>query len=84
VITGEFGSSLNIASLKRAGIIPDSLSDVRLEKDLPLRGGIMALFDRKMIGHAENTRRISRHVELAMDPDFQKKFLNALELVPWS
>jgi uncharacterized 2Fe-2S/4Fe-4S cluster protein (DUF4445 family) len=84
VITGEFGSSLNIASLKRAGIIPDSLSDVRLEKDLPLRGGIMTLFDRKMIGHAENTRRISRHVELAMDPDFQKKFLNALELVPWS
>ena len=84
IITGEFGSHLRIASLRQVGIIPTGLKAVRLERDLPLKGAIKALCDHRARKDAEMIRNRSRHVELAMQPDFQRRFVKALQLAPWN
>jgi uncharacterized 2Fe-2S/4Fe-4S cluster protein (DUF4445 family) len=84
IITGEFGSHLNTASLKQVGIIPEDLTGVRLERDLVLKGSVKALRDAGVYKEAETIRRRSRHIELAMQPDFQKRFVSALQLAPWT
>ncbi|HEX7321147.1 MAG TPA: ASKHA domain-containing protein [bacterium] len=84
VITGEFGSHLRIASLYQIGIIPTGLRAVRLERDLPLKGAVSALCDDRVHKDAEIIRGRSRHIELAMQPDFQQRFVKALQLAPWN
>ncbi len=84
IITGEFGSHLRPASLRQVGIIPTGLKAVRLERDLPLKGAIKALCDNRARKDAETIRNRSRHIELAMQPDFQQRFVTALQLAPWN
>jgi len=84
IITGEFGGNLNLKSLMRTGVIPDSLGKVRFETDLPLQGAIRALLDDQTRNEIDGIARNSEHVELADQADFSKKFITALKLKPWS
>lgn len=84
VITGEFGTKVNITALQRIGLLPTGIKKVRFEKDLPLKGAISALKDDGVLAQAEEIRRMSTHIDLATLPNFQKVFVNALKLEPWN
>jgi len=84
VITGEFGAHLNSESLKQIGIIPQDIKKVRFENDLPLRGAISVLLNETNPGDAEKVRKMSVHFELAVQHDFQKRFVEGLFLKPWN
>lgn len=84
VITGEFGSHLNPASLKQVGIIPEGIKNFRLEVDLPLNGAIRLLLNEIEPEDAETVRKMSKHLELATEKDFQKRFVDGMLLKPWT
>ncbi len=84
IITGEFGSHLNIDSLKTIGIIPTGTKNIRFENDLPLKGAIYFLKNKITPEDAEQVRRKSIHLELAVQKDFQKRFIEGLILKPWN
>jgi len=83
VLTGEFGSHLNLCALFQVGLLPQGIKRVRFEQDLPLTGAVEVLLDNRAQTKAETIRRKSEHIELALEPDFQKKFVSALRLRPW-
>ncbi len=83
VITGEFGSHLNIPSMKSIGLIPKGLRNVVCENDLPLRGAISALLNDDSLKLAEDIRKKSQHIELATIQDFDKRFVSSMRLAPW-
>ncbi|MEO0098116.1 MAG: ASKHA domain-containing protein [candidate division WOR-3 bacterium] len=83
ILTGEFGSHLNQKSLMRIGLLPQKIGKIHQEKDLPLRGAIMALLDKKIFEEAEGIREKAKQIELALEPNFPKTFVSALRLRPW-
>ncbi len=84
VITGEFGDKLNKSNLIRLGLIPRGIKTVRFENDLPIKGATAVLLDRTKIREAEKIRKSSKHIELALEKDFQKIFIQAMRLKPWN
>ncbi|MEO0185853.1 MAG: ASKHA domain-containing protein, partial [candidate division WOR-3 bacterium] len=84
VITGEFGSHLNIDSVKRIGLIPTGVKDVRTESDLALSGAVQLLLNKITVEYTEEVRKKSVHLELATQEDFQKRFVDGLILKPWN
>lgn len=83
VLTGEFGSHLNQKSLMRIGLLPQRIEKIRQERDLPLKGAIIGLLDKKIFASAEEIREKAKQVELALEPNFPKLFVSALRLRPW-
>ncbi len=84
VVTGEFGSHLNQESLKQIGILPVSIKNIRIENDLPLRGAISVLLNKTALKDVEIVRKCSTHFDLALQNDFQKRFVEGLLLKPWN
>jgi len=84
VITGEFGSHLNPDSLKEIGIIPSGIKKIVLKNDLPIMGAIEFLTNRLTPDDIEMIRKRAVHLELAMQRDFQKRFVDGLILRPWN
>ena len=84
VITGEFGSHLNPDSLKETGIIPSGIKKIVLKNDLPIMGAIEFLMNRITPDDIEILRKRAVHLELAMQRDFQKRFVEGLILRPWN
>lgn len=84
VITGEFGSHLNQESLKQIGILPVSIKNIRIENDLPLCGAISVLLNKTDLNDVEMVRKCSTHFDLAVQSDFQKRFVEGLFLKPWN
>lgn len=84
VITGEFGSHLNPDSLKEIGIIPSGIKKIVLKNDLPIIGAIEFLMNKITPDDIEMIRKRSIHLELAMQKDFQKRFVDGLILKPWN
>jgi uncharacterized 2Fe-2S/4Fe-4S cluster protein (DUF4445 family) len=84
VITGEFGRHLNETSLIRIGLIPTGIKKLSRIADLPLEGAIRSLLDRNSTRQVARLKKISRHVDLARQTDFQNKFVAALRLAPWN
>lgn len=84
VITGEFGRHLNEASLIRIGIIPTGIKQLNRTADLPLSGAVRSLLDRDSARRVARLKKMSRHVDLARQPDFQDKFVSALRMAPWN
>lgn len=84
VITGEFGSKLNISALFELGLLPNGIRKVIFKKDLPLLGAIEAIQDSRKFNKLEIIRRHSMHIDLAAQPDFQEVFVSALKLAPWN
>jgi uncharacterized 2Fe-2S/4Fe-4S cluster protein (DUF4445 family) len=83
ILTGEFGSSLNAKSLRRIGILPNRIKKIRLKNDLPLQGALKVLLDNSALEQVRRIEKMSEHLELASEPDFQKKFVSNLKLAPW-
>lgn len=84
LLTGEFGSELNRRSLERLGILPLGIKTITFERDLPLQGAIRALRDNAAIAEINRIEESATHIELATDPDFQKRFVAALKMAPWN
>ena len=84
ILTGEFGSSLNLESLTKTGLLPNGIKQLRFEPDLPLQGAIMVLLGNDALERVEKIKKLSEHLELALEPDFQKKFVSNLKLTSWS
>ena len=84
VITGEFGANLNVKALKSIGILPSKITNVRFENDLPLKGAIAVLKNRDAIKQVAAIKNASKHIELAVQPNFQKIFVTAMKLVKWN
>ncbi len=84
VLTGEFGSELNPRSLERLGILPRGIKTITFERDLPLQGAIRTLLDNAAIAEIKRIEESATHIELATDPDFQKRFVAALKMAPWN
>jgi uncharacterized 2Fe-2S/4Fe-4S cluster protein (DUF4445 family) len=83
VITGEFGSRLDMRVLTKIGLLPKGINKVAFKKDLPLNGAIEIIKDPKKFYVLDSLRKHSIHVDLAMQPDFQDIFVSALELAEW-
>lgn len=83
ILTGEFGSSLNTDSLIRVGLLPTGIKKIRFAKDLPLRGATKVLYDKNAFKQVGEIKRRCEHLELANEPDFQKRFVANLKLAPW-
>jgi uncharacterized 2Fe-2S/4Fe-4S cluster protein (DUF4445 family) len=84
VITGEFGANLNVKALKEIGILSSKINNVRFESGLPLKGAIAVLKNRDVIKQVEAIKNASKHIELAVQPDFQKIFVSAMRLAKWN
>lgn len=84
VITGEFGSHLNSESLIQVGILPSTIKNIRMENDLPLRGAISVLLNQVNTEDVERVRKCSSHFDLAVQTDFQRRFVEGLFLKPWN
>ncbi len=83
VITGEFGANLNTEALKTIGIVPREVTEVRFERDLPLKGAVDALLDNGALLAAERIAREAKHLDLAAHPRFQETFVSAMRFAPW-
>lgn len=83
VITGEFGARLKINAIKRIGLLPRTIKSVRFDNDLPLKGAVQALRNQNLLNQAEEIKDISEHLELALQPDFQKTFVQSLKFKRW-
>ncbi|MEO0166357.1 MAG: ASKHA domain-containing protein [candidate division WOR-3 bacterium] len=84
VITGEFGAHLTLDALKQVGMVPTTLENLQMEKDLPLRGAVKLLLNEITPEETETVREIAVHLELALQKDFQRRFLEGLFLKPWN
>ena len=83
VITGEFGSSLNAQSLIQIGLLPTGIKQFRFENDLPLQGAIKVLLNNVKLEQVQEIRKLSKHLELANESNFQRKFVASLKLASW-
>ncbi len=83
ILTGELGSSLNPNSLIRVGLLPTGIKKIRFAKDLPLKGATKVLYDKNAFKQVRKIKRRCEHLELANEPDFQKRFVANLKLAPW-
>lgn len=83
IITGEFGSSLNVQSLSKIGLLPKGIKKLRFENDLPLQGAIKVLLNNVKIEQVQEIQKLSKHLELANEADFQRKFVANLKLTAW-
>lgn len=84
LITGEFGSHLNFKAMKDIGLLPEKLGTIAFENDLPLKGAIMVLQNLDNFKKSEKIRKLSKHFELAIEPDFQERFVSAMKLASWN
>ncbi|MCX8015147.1 MAG: ASKHA domain-containing protein, partial [candidate division WOR-3 bacterium] len=83
ILTGEFGDKLNKSNLIRLGLIPQTVKKIRFENGLPLKGAVSLLLDKSKIKQAEKIRKASKHIELALEKDFQQIFIQSMTLSPW-
>ena len=78
-IAGAFGNHIRTESAVGIGLIPD----IGEEKILYIGnaagiGAVMALLSLEARGHAKETAKKIRHIELAVDPSFQEVYLAAM------
>lgn len=83
IMTGEFGSRLNRDSLVHIGLLPRTKAQVEFNQDLPLRGAAMLMADPSLGKRVTAIERSSEHVELALEPGFEERFVEAMHLAPW-
>jgi len=78
-LAGAFGSSLNVVSARAIGLCPDVPEErIRFIGNAAGAGARMLLKDVELRREAEELARRVRFVELAVEPDFKEKFLEAL------
>ena len=77
ILAGAFGSSINIASALRAGLLPDiGEENIISAGNAAATGTAMALVNRQEEKRICHIADLTEHVELATDPAFQELFLD--------
>jgi uncharacterized 2Fe-2S/4Fe-4S cluster protein (DUF4445 family) len=84
VLTGEFGTHINTKALFSIGLLPSTAKKIHVQKDLPLRGAIMALKHDDVLERIHAMRLKSKHIDLATQPHFQKTFISSLKFASWT
>lgn len=79
-IAGGFGSKLNLSDAKTIGMIPENLDRQTLQLgNAALSGASALLFSKTLKEKARLLKKHSVQVNLAAIPDFQERFLNAID-----
>ena len=78
-IAGAFGSYINPENAKIIGLLPDiPTRKIEFVGNTAITGAKMALISKEMREKANLISKKVRYLELTMDPDFSKEFVNAL------
>lgn len=84
LLAGAFGSALKVDDLVDLGVLPRAVAGVsRSVGNAALDGAAAIALDAKLLGLAEEAARGVLHVDLAVDPAFNTRFLDAMGLEPY-
>ena len=85
IIGGMFGSYMSKKSAVLLGLFPDmSHEKIKLSGNPAGTGAAKALFDKEFREITEKRALQIRHVELADKEEFEKEFMDAMQLKPWT
>lgn len=82
-IAGVFGKYIHASQAMNFGLFPKYPEKLEIVGNAAGEGAAMALFEDEFIDEVEKQIKKVHHVELAGEKDFQKKFMNAMELKEW-
>lgn len=82
-IAGVFGKYIHASQAMNFGLFPKYPEKLEIVGNAAGEGAAMALFEDEFIDEVEKQVKKVHHVELAGEKDFQKKFMNAMELKEW-
>ena len=82
-IAGVFGKYIHVSQAMNFGLFPKYPEKLEIVGNAAGDGAAMALFEDGFIDEMEKQVKKVHHVELAGEKDFQKKFMNAMELKEW-
>jgi len=78
-IAGAFGYHIDPLSAKTIGMLPDIPTEkIKFVGNTAVTGAKMCLISRETREKAYNLSKKIRYLELAVDPDFQKEFVNSM------
>jgi len=84
LLAGAFGSALKVGDLVDLGVLPGAVAGVsRSVGNAALDGAAAIALDAELLVLAEQAARGARHVDLATDPAFNARFLDAMGLEPY-
>ncbi len=78
-VAGAFGSFINKKDALTIGMFPQiPESDIEVVGNAAGAGAILAVFDEKFAGQADELTRVTRVLELSVHPEFQNTFIESL------
>ncbi|MFA6938012.1 MAG: ASKHA domain-containing protein [Treponema sp.] len=78
-LAGGFGTKLNVEDAKTTGLIPNNFNGTVVSAgNASLLGASLLLFGEKYLSIAKNISSLAQNIDLAQDPDFQKKYIASL------
>jgi uncharacterized 2Fe-2S/4Fe-4S cluster protein (DUF4445 family) len=81
IISGAFGMHIDKESALTIGLFPwCKPENITMVGNAAGRGAYLALINREKREEADRVAHIATHVELAMEEDFQREFINALAM----
>lgn len=81
ILTGSFGSRIDLQAAKGVGLIPDiNLDRVSLIENAAGRGALLCLGNDSMIERAEELQRTVEVINLGERQDFQDRFVENMTL----
>jgi uncharacterized 2Fe-2S/4Fe-4S cluster protein (DUF4445 family) len=80
-IAGAFGNYINPKNAKLIGLVPDVPTEkIKFVGNTAIIGAKMALISKEARETAEALSRKIRYIELAIDSEFEKEFINAMQI----
>ena len=84
IIAGVLGSCLHPANAVQIGLLPKADGDkMCFAGNAAGQGAVAVMLDEKFAEKLEKLARKIQHIELAQEPDFQEKLLNAMNFEGW-
>ena len=81
ILAGAFGSAMNPESLCKTGVLPSSvLSKIRAAGNAAGLGAVRFINSGSAFETADKLVKMTNHVKLESEPDFQERFVEALSL----
>lgn len=78
-LAGAFGSNINVDNAIRIGLLPDiDRNRVSLIGNGSLNGGVMVILSEVSLEEIVNIRNNVKHIELANDDEFRKRYIDAI------
>lgn len=83
-VAGVFGGHINVKSAIRIGLFPDMpAGKVHIVGNAAGDGAAQSLLSERFCRETERIAAQAKHVELALQKEFQSEFLGAMKLVSW-